>query len=194
MNGLEKIIQRIHGEAQAEIAALEAETEQQVAALTQEYQEKARAEGEAVVAQGLKAARQRRERMLSAAQMEGRKMELSAKQQVLDEAFQLALDKLRELPDDAALVLLVRLAGKASPEGRGELVFSPEDRERLGSQVIAGANKAYGASFTLSEETRPLAGGFVLKKDDMEVNCAYEALVRGSRESLEQEAAGILFS
>ena len=54
MNGLEKIIQRIHGEAQAEIAALEAETEQQVAALTQEYQEKARAEGEAVVAQGLK--------------------------------------------------------------------------------------------------------------------------------------------
>ena len=46
---------------------------------------------------------------------------------------------------------------------------------------------------TLSEETRPMKGGFVLVDDDVEVNCAFETLVRLQREKLERDVARVLF-
>ena len=46
---------------------------------------------------------------------------------------------------------------------------------------------------TLSEETRPMKGGFVLVDGDVEVNCAFETLVRLQREKLEKEVDQVLF-
>ena len=46
---------------------------------------------------------------------------------------------------------------------------------------------------TLSEETRNIRGGFILVDGDVEVNCAFETLVRLQREKLERRAAEILF-
>ena len=47
---------------------------------------------------------------------------------------------------------------------------------------------------TLSEKTRSMRGGFVMSDGDVEVNCAFETLVRMSREKLEKEVADILFA
>ena len=46
---------------------------------------------------------------------------------------------------------------------------------------------------TLSEETRPMKGGFVMVDGDVEINCAFETLVRLQREKLEKQVDGVLF-
>ena len=46
---------------------------------------------------------------------------------------------------------------------------------------------------TLSVQTRPIRGGFVLTDGDVELNCAFETLVRLQREKLEKAAVQILF-
>ena len=46
---------------------------------------------------------------------------------------------------------------------------------------------------TLSEETRPMKGGFILVDGDVEINCAFETLVRLQREKLEKPVDQVLF-
>ena len=46
---------------------------------------------------------------------------------------------------------------------------------------------------TLSEETREIQGGFIMVDGDVEINCAFETLVRLQREKMEKKTAEVLF-
>ena len=50
-----------------------------------------------------------------------------------------------------------------------------------------------GTGLTLSEETRDLKGGFIMVDGDVEINCAFETLVRLQREQMEKKVADALF-
>lgn len=227
MNGIEKITAKIAADAEADVARLLAETEEKVHAIEQEAQAQAEKERADILKRGQKAADERLERLQSASQMEKRKLILAAKQEVVGEAFELALEKLCQLPDKELVDLLAALAVEASTTGREALVFSVKDRSRIGKQVVLAANEALvkgvkpelpgsladtkmGAildkvvqsttamvtgtgQLTLSEETRPIQGGFIMLDGDIEINCTFETLVRMQRESLERAVAGKLF-
>lgn len=49
------------------------------------------------------------------------------------------------------------------------------------------------AMITVAEETRDMKGGFILSGDGVEVNCAFDVLVRLSRPELERQVAQLLF-
>ena len=57
-----------------------------------------------------------------------------------------------------------------------------------GSALLAGTGM-----LTVAQQTRPIRGGVILAGDGVEVNCAFETLVRLSRSQLEREVAAILF-
>ncbi|MCF2661656.1 V-type ATP synthase subunit E [Pseudoflavonifractor phocaeensis] len=228
MNGIEKITAKIAADTEAEIAQLTAQTDEKVQSIGKAAQAQADKETADTLARGRKAADERLERLKSAAQMETRKLALGAKQEVLGEAFDLALEKLCTLPDGEYIELLTRLAVEASSTGREQLVFSPKDRARIGKQVVVAANDTLvkgvapelpnsitdtkvGAllgkvvnstaaivtgtgMLTLSEETRPIKGGFIMVDGDVEINCAFETLVRLQREKLEKDVANLLFN
>jgi len=85
------------------------------------------------------------------------------------------------------------LAKKVSPELPGAITDS-----KMGAFVgkvvnTAAAQFAGTARLTLSEQTRPIRGGFVMVDDDVEINCTFETLVRLQREKLEREVANVLF-
>ena len=64
----------------------------------------------------------------------------------------------------------------------------------LGKVVNSAAAQITGTGLlTLSEETRPIQGGFSLTDGPVEVNCPFEAMLRLQREQLEKPAAEILF-
>ena len=64
----------------------------------------------------------------------------------------------------------------------------------LGKVVNSTAAIVSGTGMlTLSEETRPIKGGFIMVDGDVEINCAFETLVRLQREKLEKEVANLLF-
>ena len=227
MEGIEKITARIAQDADAEIARLNQQTQEQIREMQDKAQAQADRERADILARGRRAADERLERLKSAAGMETRKLVLAMKQEVLSQAFDQALDQLCALPDAEYVELLTRLVLEASSTGKEQLVFSPKDRARVGKQVVVAANEAMvkgvvpdlpeaitetkvGALLgkvvnstaamvtgtgllTLSEETRNIRGGFILVDGDVEVNCAFETLVRLQREKLERRAAEILF-
>lgn len=227
MEGIEKITARIAQDADAEIARLNQQTQEQIREMQDKAQAQADRERADILARGRRAADERLERLKSAAGMETRKLVLAMKQEVLSQAFDQALDQLCALPDAEYVELLTRLVLEASSTGKEQLVFSPKDRARVGKQVVVAANEAMvkgvvpdlpeaitetkvGAFLgkvvnsaaaqitgtgllTLSEETRPIRGGFIMVDGPVEVNCAFEAMVRAQREQLEKPVAEILF-
>ena len=54
--------------------------------------------------------------------------------------------------------------------------------------VLAGTGM-----LTLSEETRPMAGGLILRDGRVETNCSFEVLIRLQRGALSAEVAQVLF-
>ena len=120
MEGIEKITAKIAEDAQAEVSRLMAETDEKVKAIQTSAAAQAQQEANEIVEKGRMAASERLERLSSAAQMERRKLELAAKQEVLGEAFDLALEKLRALPEEEYVKLLARLVLEAAAELGGE--------------------------------------------------------------------------
>ncbi len=223
MEGIEKITAKIAQDAQAEISRLMAEADEKVGAIQAEARAQAQREAAEIEARGRSAAE---DRLSSASQMERRKLELAAKQEVLGEAFALALEKLCTLPEKEYISLLAKLALEASSSGKEQLIFSKKDRAAVGKQVVMAANDALvkerapslpeevakskvgafvdklvhnttavvtGTGLTLSEETRDIKGGFIMVDGDVEINCAFETLVRLQREQMEKKVADALF-
>ncbi len=85
------------------------------------------------------------------------------------------------------------LAKRAAPELPGSIAGSKVGAF-LGKVVNSTAAKVAGAGMlTLSERTAPIKGGFIMVDGDVEINCAFETLVRLQREKLEKEVAKVLF-
>ena len=166
MEGIEKITAKIAQDAQSEIAKLMAETEEKVKAVQANAQAQAQQEANEIVERGRNAAGERLQRLSSAAQMERRKLELAAKQEVLSEAFELALQKLCSLPDKDYIALLTKLALEASASGKEQLIFSQKERNTVGKQVVMAANDALvkqRAPGLPEEVTKSKVGAFVDK-------------------------------
>ena len=194
MNGIEKITQRIASDAQAEVDRILGDARDEAGRIAANYRAQADAEAAELAAKNEKAAAEREERLVSAAQMEARKVQLAAKQEMVEKAYVLALEKLCSLPDDRYTEILAALLVKASSTGREEVILSPEDRERVGEAAVAKANELSGKQLRLSEETQPIRGGFILKDKNVEVNCTFETLVRLQKAETEGAVAQKLFA
>lgn len=194
MNGIEKITQQIMSDAQAEIDAIMAEAKEKADAITASYTQQAEKVRADLLAKGQADAAQREERLLSVAEMEGRKQMLATKQEMVNKAFDLAVEKLCALPEDEYVALLAKLAVSAVTTGKEQLIFSQKDRTRVGAAVVMAINNALpNGSLTLSEQTRPMCGGFILSDGDVEVNCTFETLVRLQSGEISGEVANTLF-
>jgi V/A-type H+-transporting ATPase subunit E len=195
MNGIEKITQRITADAQSEIDQILADARKSADAVTARYQAQADREAAERRTRNEKAAAEREERLVSVAQMEARKVTLSAKQEMVEQAFALALKKLCSLPDASYIETTAKLMAQAAPDGVGTVIFSEQDRQRVGKLAVEAANGLLGQKghLTLSDETRPIQGGFILVSGDVEVNCTFETLVRLQRGAMSGEVAKLLF-
>lgn len=195
MNGIEKITARIKNDASAEAEAIRREGEEKAASIRAGYKAQAEENAKAAAQAGKEAAKRQEERLVSAAQMDAKKLLLSAKQACIDEAFDKAQEKLLALPDGEYAELLAKMAVKAAKTGREEIILSAKDRKRVGEQVAAKANALRkGAALVLAKETRDMAGGLVLRDGSVEINCAFETQMRVLRESMASDVAAILFA
>lgn len=194
MNGIDKITERITMDAQADANAILARAKEDASAVLANYQKMAEDEKNRLLEEGRKKTAEREIRMVSVAELEGRKQLLSVKQQLISEAFAKALDSLLHLPTEEYVSLLTNLVANAAA-GNEELLFSEKDRDAYGEQVTAAANQKLGKNgkLTLAAETRPIQGGVILKQGDIEVNCSLETQVRMMKEELALEIAAVLF-
>lgn len=226
MNGIEKITGQIDADVQKEIDAALDQAKAQAREIEDRYASQAQAE--AIRRKGEQDAALRQERLVDVAKLEARKSLLAAKQDLVGQAFDLALKKLLELPDQEYIDLLAKLAVAASRTGREQVIFSQKDRSRFGKAVVTRANELLarqvapklpddltetragavldkvvtGASavlagtgmLTMAEESRPMAGGLILRDGRVETNCSFEVLIHLQRDALSAEVARALFA
>ena len=193
MNGIDKIIQRIEADAQAELDRVLNAAKEHAEEITELYRSRAEAEAAELKARNEKNAAEREERLVSSAQMEVRKASLAAKQQMLDKAYALALDKLCSMPDAQYIETVAELLVQAAPRGAGKVIFAPGEKERIGAAAVAKANEKLDGQLTVAEETRPIRGGFILSDGKVEVNCSFDTLVRLQKNETAGAVAKILF-
>lgn len=178
MNGIEKITKRIEAQAQAEIDRILADAKERADEIHAQAEAQAEAERVALTARNEKVAAEREERLVGAAQMEAKKIVLAARQEQLEKVYAKALETLCSMPDEQYTKTLAALLEQAAPDGKGSVIFAADVKERIGAATVALANEKLKGSLTLAEETRPMQGGFILSKGNVEVNCTFETLVR----------------
>ena len=204
MNGIEKITGQIDADVQKEIDAALNQARAQAKEIEARYESQAQTQGEALRRKGEQDAALRQERLVDVARLEARKTLLAAKQDMVGQAFDLALKKLLELPDQEYIALLAKLAVAASRTGREQVIFSQKDRSRYGKQAVTMANEMLAKKagpraaesagmLTLAEEARPMAGGLILRDGRVETNCSFEVLIHLQRDALSAEVARVLF-
>lgn len=195
MTGIEKITGRIQADSEAEVQAILAEAQSQADAVTARYQAQAEQVSRELLNRGKANAADREERLGSAAGMQARQLTLKARQEMLDAAFDLALEKLNSLPEDKEVALLAKLAASASSTGHEQVQLGKADSARIGAKVVKAANGLLGSKgqLTLSPKAGAFQGGLVLSDGEVEVNCTYGTLVRLARSQMAGDVAKVLF-
>lgn len=194
MNGLERITSRIEAEAKAEADGIVDRGIREADAITASWRGRAEAEAREMVAKNEADAREREERLRSAAEMEARKAVLATKQELVEQAYARALDKLCAMEGDERVALLANLLARASSTGAEEAVFSTTDvKSGDGAKAVEQANAASGKKLTLSAGAAPIRGGFILRDKKVEVDCAFETLVRLQKTQTAGAVAKLLF-
>jgi V/A-type H+-transporting ATPase subunit E len=193
MEGMERIRESILAEARTQAEAIIKEAEDKVKEMEIQAEKRAeeltknrleRAEVEAQEAQ---------KRMLSMAELELKKQSLEAKQSIIDQAFDKALVKLNNLPEEKYAAMIVSALGSVGIKGGEELIVPPQDREKFQKGLLKKINDKLGFELKLSDEDRGIQGGLIVKVDGVEINNSFETLLRMEREKVESEIADILF-
>lgn len=193
MNGMEKITARMKEDAARSLSELNAQTERELRRIREESAVRAVKERETADERAHLAAQERYERLCSAAEMETRKLTLSAKQEVLAETYDRALEILCSMPREEYLSLLVHLLKAAGGKGDEKIALSAKDRDEMGETLVERANKELNAHYTLAGEAADIRAGLVLISEECDVNCSFETLLALSREKTERGAAKLLF-
>lgn len=132
-------------------------------------------------------------RMISNAELQRRKMILSTKQQGIQNGFRVALNKLKEMPEDEYINYLAEQIINI-PNCSGSIILNARDKERIGNKLLNLVNeKLNGQKLELSEKTINSIGGFVLKNGDIEVNSTFETLLNSIKDELTNDVANVLF-
>ncbi len=196
MAGLENIIDQIRQEAENAARLTRETAEGEAAKILAEAREKAARIEEDGRAKAAKETDDIRSRYESMARTAGRQAVLSARR----DEIALCLDKAKEavLAQDAPayFAMLERQIGARAAAKAGQVILSPADRKRMPADFaahVADIAKKAGGSLTVSEETRPIEGGFILVYGGIEENASVEALCEEYADELSDTVAGILF-
>ncbi|MBR2926226.1 MAG: hypothetical protein IKC31_01450 [Clostridia bacterium] len=221
MNGLERITDKILEQAQTEANAILAKAEEECARIAKDAGERA----ERIKAQQYAQAEQEGSEIVtrakSAAINQKRNLLLQTKSELVDDAFDQALNTLLGLSDEKYTELLAGLLTAAFWEqleaerisrtvygeedavtpNAYEVIFNLRDRARVGEAVLEATRKKLSgkvpaeklAMLSLSKTTVSIDGGLILRVGDIESNCSLSLLLAQLREELELEVSRTLF-
>lgn len=194
MKGTEKIIAHIRADADAQTAAIRAQSEQQCAGVRDGYDRQAQELYREKIRAGVAECQDMADSAARLGQMETKKAILALKQDMVSKSFELARKMITQLPQEQYVEFLAKTAANASVTGDEEMLFNAKDRDSVGALVVAAANeKLSGGKLTLASDAGSFDGGFILRRGNVEVNCTVELLVELCRADMSARIAGVLF-
>ena len=190
MTGLEKIVEQIKQEAQATADEQIAQSKKEAEQILADAKKKLESSYIAAMEQADAHAKQILLRGESAASLQERKMLLEAKQQIIQQIFDEAIDTMQKLPIKEYFELLLRMVDRYALEENGTIHLSQQDLDRIPEFFMDELKKR---QITISKESARLNGGFLLSYGDIEQNCSFEALLSANREDLQDQIVTLIF-
>ena len=197
MAGADKLTNRILSDARLVADTNTAQARRDAESIVLKAREEAQALHASLLAKAEREAGERERRLISVAELEGRKEKLTVKQRLIDSLFEQAIDLLCKKPNQEYEALLIEMISNTAA-GNEEVVISDRDRTRLSNGFINSANQALSkkgkqGGLRLSKNTRPIKGGFILRSGLVEINNSFEAIVKMQKDNLESLAVKMLF-
>lgn len=194
----QKITEKILADARARAQEILDSARQEAGKVVEAALAQAEKDREHAVRESAQKAEMEQKRIVAAAHMEERRLLLAVKQELIEEAFQAALLKIRSLNDDEFERLMAALMVNLIETGDETVIINEQDKKRLSADFIYYVNRTIEKEqvpchVTMSEEQRDMASGFILKRGNVEINATFEALLRQQRDTLSGEIVKILF-
>lgn len=193
MDGQQKIIDKILSDATHDAGEMLSEALKKAEALVAAKQAEADAEYDISVEEARKAGEEVVRRRLTVADLEVKKLLLSAKKQAVDEAFEESLKKLLALPKEEYTALVGSMIASAADDG-DVVVISENDKNVLTKAFFDKISAKIGKKLTLSDTFGNFKGGVMLLGKGVDKNLTFESELALLRDEVEPEVAKIMFS
>lgn len=140
-----------------------------------------------------------KERIVSTAKLKARNEKLSAKQIVLNEVFNEAIDTLCNMEALQYKKYIKETILNLDISGEELLIVNEKVKSIIDSSFIEEVNselnsKGIHGKIVLADETGTFKGGFILEKDGVQINNTFEAIVESLRDELEFQVSKELFN
>ncbi len=190
---LSDIKAKIEADARAEAGEILAAARGQVEEIRQGTEEEISRMGEAQKARLEKETPEILRRREIVARLDVNKDDLSARRNLIDEAFEAAKNKMAAMEGESVRKFAEALLSQAI-ETKEEILLVGKAEKTLDEAWLKAFNEKNGSNLKMAEEKAPIAGGFILRRGLVDVNCSWEMLIRTAREELEAETVKRLFS
>ena len=198
MSGTEKLTGKILEEARRQAQKDIEQAKKEAADMLKSARDEAEHKRKSILEKALREAEEKKRRLIANAELDARKQRLKAKQDMLEEAFKKAVEKLNSMPVEKYREMLVEMVADSAKKGDEEIILSERDKKRLGNDFADVVNERLKSAglegkLILSGETRNIDGGFILRSGNVEANNSFEAIIRIKRDELEADVAKALF-
>lgn len=193
-----KIISRIEEEASKENAAILAAAGEKAKAQGERIIAEAKAQVEQINVQAKSEAEEAGRRQILIAELESRKKTLDAKRGVMEQVFAKVEEELGKLPQDKWETLITSIVLNASETGREVLHVPAADMDKYKNGMLSKLNAALMAAgrpgeLTLSAEPAKFKGGVTLEGISTDFDGSFSSILKDVRSTEERNVAEILF-
>lgn len=199
MGEIEKITAKILEEANNEADNIIKQAQRDAQSILTEAEKVAERKAQEILTKADVEADEIRRKVKTVAELEMRKDLLAIKQSLLDAAFDSALNQLNALEGEDYEKVIGSMLEKAMMDGIQEIIVSQRDVQKLPLGFIDNINhrlsqqRGIKSQLKLSNETRDISGGFILKGENIEINSSFDSIIRMERDEIESSIARILF-
>lgn len=197
MTGLEKIINKIMDESNANCESIIAKANADAKAILDQAKKQGKKAEEEIIAKANAEAENIAMKAQSGAQLKYSKDLLAAKIDIINSTLGKAKESLKAMPEKEYFDAVTKLAVQSVKSGEGAMLLSDADLKRMPSGFEADVNKALsskGAKLTVSKKPADIESGFILVYGDVEINCTFDALLEAYRDELKDKVCEIIFS
>ena len=203
--GTEKIVSSIMSDAQFKADSVLEEAEKESTSILGEGEKISIIEKEKILEDGKKQSAMRYQQIISEAKMNSRRMELEAREEIIEKSFKKAEEKLAEIASSTSEEYkesLKNIITEAALEiGGGELIIllKQEDVAKIKDSISSIENEVKEKTgnetkLEIGDNINTIGGSIVKTKNgDIEVNNTIEARMLRFKKSLRSEVARILF-
>ena len=126
------------------------------------------------------------------AKLDVKKLLLHSQRKLIQDVYDGALNQLKTLEKDKYLDFCEKLLAKAT-DGSDELMEISNEEEHIDQAWLDQFNEKHKTNIKLSDKRQDIAGGFMLVKGRICINCSWNMLIQVARETMETELVKRLF-